>query len=140
MRKQLLIAASTVALMGISTSSMADFVFVNQTGDNILIEPAKYSKYCARHELKPKKGYYISLGDDSENNTSINISGKGNPGRTCTQNFNIYQAPGSNKLLGYLRVRTHDTDAHVDQQVLASKNSNLKASVSKNGTQVIITD
>ena len=140
MKKHLLLATGTAVLLALSTSSFADFTFVNKTGDNILIQPANHSQYCAKHEAIPRAGYFISLGSDDNNDTSVNITGKGNPGRTCTQSFNIYKAPGANTLLGYLTIQTHDTDAHVDQQVLTGKGSKLVGTVSKDGAQVTITD
>jgi hypothetical protein len=136
----LLVATGAAAMLAVSTSALADFTFVNKTGENILIQPAKFSKYCQKHEAIPRLGYFLSLGEDDSNNTSVNIKGWGKPGRTCTQAFNIYQSPGSQKVLGYITVQTHDTDGHVDSQVMVSKDSSLKATATKTGNQVIISN
>jgi hypothetical protein len=90
MNKRILIVIGAIATITTASSALANFAFINKTGDNILIQPSKYSKYCSKHEPIPKKGYFISLGQESSNNTSIIMTGKGNPGRTCTQDFNIY--------------------------------------------------
>ncbi len=65
--------------------------------------------------------------------------GLGKPGRQCQQAFNVYEAPGTARFLGTIKIYSHDTDGFVDQQVRISKGSRLEGKVSKDGGTVTIT-
>jgi hypothetical protein len=123
----------------LASTVFGNFLFVNETGKPLLIQPAKHSRYCKLYESVPEPGYFISLGQDSKNKISLPMKGWGKPGQECTQAFNVYASPDSSQFLGYLTVRSHDTDGYVDEQVLVSQGSKLKAGASKNGKRVIIT-